>query len=469
MAEELIDRCTKLKITYDEGSIIDLGNDVSPEMDDKLSLRLVGKLLTSRAFNIEAFKRTMIQSWGVQQKVVIKAIETNLFVFQFFHWRDKDKVLAGCPWCFDQQLLILNEITGNEQPADVSLSYSPFWVRIHNLPFNCRSTEDVKTIASAMGAVMETENDELGLEKFCRVRVLVDVNKPLRRFQKIKNKNNTVVTIEFKYERLPFFCFMCGRMGHHEKDCQEAVDNEGEKELGWGLWLKASPRKGRSQYLADADLLLKGQKRLFVRKGVSEDSSSPGLPKATVTINLLNSAQEKDIGGKGDIGCEGVEDSHGGIIVGVVNEGNAVVGEQVRERVTARSDEEGERSGMIGAVGEKYSGQEAGSAMDAGHDLSTPLWTFSMGCASSTKPHKLKKMRRVSRKVHEVPQVDKIGPRGEKRKECDGNEVDNGEVEGGLGKRVCRDLVLEDHVDMDESYGSLTVAEVGQIQPREEQ
>ena len=44
MAEELIDRCTRLKITDDENSIIDLGTDVPAEMDDKLSLRLVGKL-----------------------------------------------------------------------------------------------------------------------------------------------------------------------------------------------------------------------------------------------------------------------------------------------------------------------------------------------------------------------------------------------------------------------------------------
>ncbi|XP_048496508.1 uncharacterized protein LOC125495741 [Beta vulgaris subsp. vulgaris] len=170
MAEELIDRCTRLKITDDENAIIDLGTDVPAEMDDKLSLRLVGKLLTNRAFNVEAFKRTITQSWGVQKKVIIKAIETNLFVFQFFHWRDKEKVLAGCPWYSDQHLLVLNEITGDEQPAEVSLSFSPFWVRIHNLPFNCRSNEDIKAIASSMGIVLEVETDELGLEKFCRVR-----------------------------------------------------------------------------------------------------------------------------------------------------------------------------------------------------------------------------------------------------------------------------------------------------------
>lgn len=33
----------------------------------------------------------------------------------------------------DQQLLLLNEITGDEQPEEVPLTHSPFWVRIRNL------------------------------------------------------------------------------------------------------------------------------------------------------------------------------------------------------------------------------------------------------------------------------------------------------------------------------------------------
>lgn len=295
MAADLIDNWAKLKISEDENTIVDLGSDVTADLDDKLSLRLVGKLLTSKAFNVEAFKRTITQSWGVQKRVIIKAIETNFFVFQFFHWKDKEKVLAGRPWCFDQHLVVLNEITGDEQPAQISLDYSPFWVRIHNLPFNCRSIKDVTTIASSLGAVMEVENDELGLEKFCRVRLMMDVHKPLRRFQKIKNKNNTIVTIEYKYERLPFFCFLCGCMGHHEKDCHEGVEEEGEKELGWGLWLKASPRKGRTQYLAEEAGVLKGRTQLFVRKESPQSSSSTGkqLNMGEQPITRTDDAVEK--------------------------------------------------------------------------------------------------------------------------------------------------------------------------------
>ncbi|KAL2929165.1 RNA binding protein fox-1-like protein 3 [Bienertia sinuspersici] len=118
----------------------------------------------------------MTQSWTLSGRVVIKPCGSNLFLFQFFHWRDKEKVLLGCPWCFDHQLLILNEIEANEQPSNT---------RIYNLPLNCRSDDDVKTIVANYGSIMDIEPDDLGLENFRRVKLKLDVSKPLRRYQRI--------------------------------------------------------------------------------------------------------------------------------------------------------------------------------------------------------------------------------------------------------------------------------------------
>lgn len=156
MAEDLLEKYAKLQISEEENSIIELGSDIPVTIDDKVFLMLVGRLVTNRNYNLEEFKRTITQAWGVHKKVVIKSIETNLFVFHFFHWH----------WCFDQHFLMLNEITWNEQPSQVLLSYSPFWVRIYNISFNCRINEDVKTICVSIGTLMDIENDELGLEKY---------------------------------------------------------------------------------------------------------------------------------------------------------------------------------------------------------------------------------------------------------------------------------------------------------------
>ncbi|KAL2936239.1 Cysteine desulfurase IscS [Bienertia sinuspersici] len=112
----------------------------------------------------------MTKAWAVSGRIIIRVIGPNRYVFQIFHWRDKEKVLMGRPWCFDQNLLVLSEITGSEQPDEVSLTHSPFWVRIYNLPFNCRSDETIHTITSKIGVVTEVEKDDLGLGKFRRAR-----------------------------------------------------------------------------------------------------------------------------------------------------------------------------------------------------------------------------------------------------------------------------------------------------------
>lgn len=44
----------------------------------------------------------------------------------------------------------------------------------------------------------------------------------------------SIESIEFKYERLTFFCFLCGMMGHGEKDYHLAVDKGSKKQLEWG-------------------------------------------------------------------------------------------------------------------------------------------------------------------------------------------------------------------------------------------
>lgn len=49
-----------------------MGGTESGETQPKVSLMIVGRLIMDRAFNIDAFKKTMMQSWGVSNKVVMR-------------------------------------------------------------------------------------------------------------------------------------------------------------------------------------------------------------------------------------------------------------------------------------------------------------------------------------------------------------------------------------------------------------
>ncbi|KAJ8443141.1 hypothetical protein Cgig2_005692 [Carnegiea gigantea] len=61
----------------------------------KLALCLLGRLWTSKKFNAFAFMTTMEKIWRLMHGMEIKDIADDIFLIQFYHWRDKEKTLEG--------------------------------------------------------------------------------------------------------------------------------------------------------------------------------------------------------------------------------------------------------------------------------------------------------------------------------------------------------------------------------------
>ena len=274
MDDEILVRCSALKITEEEEDVIALDNISTDVENPSMNLALVGKVMTVRPYNFEAFKRTMNQIWAISKHALFRSIENGLFVIQFATLRDKTKVLEGRPWTFDQHLIAMDEIEGALQPSEIALDWSPLWVRLYNLQMDSRTEKHVCIIGNNIGSVMEIDSDGIDWDSSARLRVMVNITKPLRRIIKVRNSSGRVVLVEVKYERLPIFCFGCGKIGHMEKDCDEAVEDENEGEKQWGAWLKASPRKGGLKKRAEAKTFLASARSLQfsrpMKKGVNE-------------------------------------------------------------------------------------------------------------------------------------------------------------------------------------------------------
>lgn len=75
-----------------------------------------------------------------------------------------------------------------------------------------------------------------------RIRVKVDITKPLCQGRKIGLANGKEGWAAFKYEQLPNFCYWCGLVTHGEKDCALWLRNHtslGKRDQGYGAWMKA--------------------------------------------------------------------------------------------------------------------------------------------------------------------------------------------------------------------------------------
>lgn len=142
-----------------------------------------------------------------------------------------------------------------------------------------------------MGEIIEIEEDVLGIGRYRRVRVMLDVTKPLRRFRWIKDKHGRKIQIDFAYERLPFFCFACGIMGHSERDCLVVTEEDKQEGLGWSLGLKATPRKGRSKEIEEEKKFKVNKKLQFVAKESGEDASKVDV---TTLVHEVSQVENKD-------------------------------------------------------------------------------------------------------------------------------------------------------------------------------
>ncbi|MBA0712943.1 hypothetical protein Golax_012011, partial [Gossypium laxum] len=177
--------------------------------------------------------------------VHIRDLGEKRFLFQFYHVMDLDRVLKGSPWTFNNYLLVLHKLQWGEDPLKIPLFMAPFWVQIHDVPIGLFSKKLAVQLGNFVGEFIEYDVSNLGKENrnYMQVRVRIDVRRPLKRRKQILFCGNCTY-VRFRYERLPIFCFYCGRSGHNDSFCEAYMALGVEvTEMGWDLSLRAQSRR----------------------------------------------------------------------------------------------------------------------------------------------------------------------------------------------------------------------------------
>ena len=207
----------------------------------------LARVLRCKSFSHGALIADMRAAWRPAQKVIWRSINSNLFSIQFHCLADWNMAVHKGPWEFrGYGALIITEYDGLSKPETIQLDRLETWSQIHGLPDGVlKKAGFLKNLASRIGEVQEVQTTLPSgfVGQFIRVRAKLDVNQKLTRFVSFSRAGKTEF-FQVKYEKLPTFCYACGKMGHWHEECgTEEYDTD---KLEWGNFILA-PRRGRGR------------------------------------------------------------------------------------------------------------------------------------------------------------------------------------------------------------------------------
>ena len=225
MAEELEAMWSKLSFTEEEGEGIKLGSNSTKAAKEVGKNCAIMKILTLKCISLDTLRKNLRMLWKTNKWVNISELEANLFLVEFGDVRDKKKVLDMSPWSFEKQLVIIQEFEGEKTPKELEVKWLPFWIQIFNLPLLSRTKETGWVSGSSLGTVMEVDvpDSRVHWGKCLRVRIWIDATKKLIRGKRITIEGSESKWVQFKYERLPNFCYRCGLLNPALKDCPASI------------------------------------------------------------------------------------------------------------------------------------------------------------------------------------------------------------------------------------------------------
>lgn len=112
----------------------------------------------------------------------------GIFLTKFGSTIDRERILNFAPWLFDQTLF---SIVQGQDFSKYVFNQVPFWIRILNVPIKNMDRQLDMEVGGTVGKVVVIDwRDKDGVwVELMRVRVQLDITKPLRRIVKAEGKN----------------------------------------------------------------------------------------------------------------------------------------------------------------------------------------------------------------------------------------------------------------------------------------
>ncbi|KAE8734013.1 RNF181 protein [Hibiscus syriacus] len=118
---------------------------------------------------------------------------------------------------------------------------------VHDIPLGKMTEKIARSLGDFIGSFLEYDSGATALKhrRIIRIRVRFDVRHALKRKKKVMTRDNNPHYVQFEYEKLTLFCFLCGKLGHGECFCPIRANPGSMKILGWNVRGLGQPRMVR--------------------------------------------------------------------------------------------------------------------------------------------------------------------------------------------------------------------------------
>lgn len=184
------------------------------------------KLITMMSIHKSLLQTIFLNVWRMATKWSIMESEQGVYSFFLDSKEDCKTILGKRPWIINNSLLNIIEWPEAGFWYNSNFDSTVFTIQAHGLPIQYVSDKNAERIAMKASVSLSSDGKsklEIINRGFICFKVLIMINHHLPGGFFLNIPKREPIWIQFKYPKLPFICFNCGRLDHDQKKCPIAT------------------------------------------------------------------------------------------------------------------------------------------------------------------------------------------------------------------------------------------------------
>lgn len=181
---------------------------------------LLVKVISDRTVFQAQFTVAMLAAWDADPNMMVRPVARNCFLIEFGNKRDVQTASIGGPWTFRGDLVATRQVASYSDLKPETVRFAGVLVQFFNVPANCLTGEGLEIMGKEVGLPVSPPIENfINGRRFVKMKIIIDVNEPLRDRVTVRHPLIGDFTALCSYEKISRACVFCGGLGHEMQNC----------------------------------------------------------------------------------------------------------------------------------------------------------------------------------------------------------------------------------------------------------